>query len=118
MLPKRKKVRLLSEVKDTTSNILNVANEATKAMLSATETVSAWTENYAIKAKAKSDYWKSDAGKKQLKLIGEIEAKIWLQEQLEDLGFESFEELEKANNNTHTTQKESTDEQTNNNKNS
>lgn len=110
MLPKRNKVRLLSEVKDTTSNILNVANEATKAMLSATETVSAWTENYAIKAKAKSDYWKSDAGKKQLKLIGELEAKEWLQEQLEDLGFETFEELEKANSkNTQENQNETSE---------
>jgi hypothetical protein len=116
MLPKRNKVRLLSEVKDTTSNILNVANEATKAMLSATETVSAWTENYAIKAKAQSDYWKSDAGKKQLKLIGELEAKEWLQEQLEDLGFETFEELEKFNSKNNNV-KENTDEQNSNNKN-
>ena len=98
MLPKRKKVRLLSEVKDTTSNVLNVANEATGAMLSATEIISSWTENHAIKAKAQSEYWKSEQGKRQLQLIGELEAKEWLQEQLEDLGFESFEELEKANN--------------------
>ena len=117
MLPKRKKVRLLSEVKDTTSNILNVANEATGAMLSATEVVGSWVENHAIKAKAQSDYWKSEQGKRQLQLIGELEAKEWLQEQLEDLGFESFEELEKANNPTPTTQKENTDEQNSNNKN-